>query len=182
MASVPTSSHGSSGAAGDETLLSTTTLGADGVFDVTGISGAYNDLRLVLVARGTRAAVNDFLQMRLNNDSGANYDSAWSINTVGTNSLGATSARMSGQWPAASALANGFALSEIFIPLYAGTAKLKVVRFTNTDPGSSAGTTPFQESGAVLWNSTAAITRVGFFGGTTANLLAGSQLRIYGVT
>lgn len=182
MASVPTSSHGSSGAAGDETLLSTTTLAVDGTFDVTGISGAYNDLRLVLIVRGTRAAaVNDFCQMRLNNDSGGNYDSEFVLNGTATNVFSATSGRLSASMPAATATANAFGMIELFIPAYAATAKLKVCRFLGSHP-LTIGSSDFTEQGMCVWNSTAAITRVGFFGGTTANLLTGSQLRIYGVT
>src|SRR4051812_35935410 len=74
MALSPTSSRtSSSGSAGALTLLSTTTLGADGPFDVSGISGAYNDLVLVMIARSTRVLTSDTPTMRVNNDSSAIY-------------------------------------------------------------------------------------------------------------
>ena len=45
----------SAGAAGAVTLLSTTTLAGLGTFDVSSISGSYNDLILVVVGRGNHA-------------------------------------------------------------------------------------------------------------------------------
>src|SRR4029077_3579725 len=62
----------SAGSAGALTLLSTTTLAAAGTIDVSGISGAYNDLVLVLIGRSNDSSAGN-PQWRFNNDSGGNY-------------------------------------------------------------------------------------------------------------
>ena len=160
-------------------LLSNTTLGADGTFDVQNIDQTYNDLVLMAIFRGTRAATVDFLQVRFNNDSGANYDGIWSTGGGTATSLGATSGRISGAMVAASGTAGDFFMAEMFIGGYASTTWRKTIFSTAAAP-VTAGVTIIPETATVWWNSTAAINRIGFFGGTTANLLAGSQLRIYG--
>lgn len=168
------------------TLLSTTTLGGAGTFDVSAISGAYNDLILVLIARGARVAqFTDEIQLRFNNDSGSSYSrenvSALSTTVAGVQSGTTTSILTAGGGiPAASAPANSFGVWEATVYGYASTTWLKALNyaaFDYADPGS--GSQVFIRGGGV-WISTAAITRVQIQGQTTANLVTGSQLRIYG--
>jgi hypothetical protein len=166
---------------GAYTLLSTNTLSVDGVFDITGISQSYNDLYMILIVRATRpAATAEFLQCRLNNDATASaYDGAFVDNAVAGTSLNATSGRISGAIPAASSAAGFFATCEISLPGYTSTLWNKAVYALNSCP-SVSGTTLVTETAAMVWKNTAAVNRVGFFGGNTANLLTGSVLRVYG--
>jgi hypothetical protein len=177
----PTSSRGSSGGAGSVTLLSTTTLAVDGVFDVASISQAYNDLVLVMNVRATRvASLFDTMQMRFNNDSGANY--LWQ--RLGVNGATVTGAGGGGATsfntvdvPAATATAGQFAQVELTIAGYTSATWQKT--FVGAAFGQNGTAQSIQQISGV-WASTAAVNRVGFFGVITANLLTGSVLRIYG--
>src|SRR4029077_16611860 len=61
------------GASGALTLLSTTTLSSNGTFDISSISGAYNDLIVVAIVRDSASASTDVVQMRFNNDTTSTY-------------------------------------------------------------------------------------------------------------
>lgn len=184
MALSPTSSR-SSGGATTLTLLSTTTLGAPGTIDVTGISSAYTDLLLVLIARGTRAAAADGLLMQLNGDAGANYD--YNVMEIIASSLSAspgnaqTSFFVGDGLPANSGVANSFSVTEITIAGYTSTTWLKTVN-ARYGADNTAATNKAVGISSGFWNSTAAVTRVTLFGQITANLATGSTLRIYGRT
>jgi hypothetical protein len=182
MSLSPTSSRGSSvGGAGALTLLSTTTLAVDGVYDVTGISQSYNDLIISMLVRGARLAAQfDALQMRFNNDSGANYNPQRIYAqgaTVTATGGGGSNAFTPANIPAATAPANQFAQVDITIGGYTNTA------FQRTFTAVTAGERDVSFTSEIvtgLWLSTAAVNRIGFFGSSTANLLAGTVLRIYG--
>lgn len=172
------------------TLLSTTNLASAGTFDVASISGAYNDLILVAITRGTRASFTDELQVRFNNDSGNNYyRQSLQFNgatTVTAAQSGATTAIATstngGGIPAASSPANSFGVYEATVFGYASTIWSKAMNyeaFDYADPGSAS---QVGIRGGGIWTSTAAINRVQVQGVTSANLVTGSQLRIYGRT
>ncbi len=171
------------GGSGALTLLSTTTLSSAGSFDVSSISGSYNDLILVAIVRGSFSGTNDTLNMRFNNDTGANY--AWQQlkATAGTASsvevLTGTSFQVE-KIPAGTSLANAFAVVEMTIYGYASTSWLKSAQWLSFEPiGTSTGNLVVLRNGG-MWNSTAAITRIQLLGVNAANLVTGSQLRIYG--
>jgi hypothetical protein len=175
---------GSSGAAGALTLLSTTTLASAGTFDVSGISGAYNDLVLVLIARGVASANQDTLTINFNNDTGANYQRGDIRESGGTTPSGAelhSGTNIALVYvPAATAPANAFGVLEMRIYGYASTVWLKSFNF-DLESLISGAAVPITRGGGT-WSSTSAITRVQIAGTTTANLAIGSQLRIYGRT
>lgn len=174
----------SAGAAGALTLLSTTTLAAPGTFDVSSISGAYNDLVLVMIARGTDTGNKDQPVLRFNNDSAANYYReqifiSGTASPVGSQSLTAAGANC-GYVPCAASPASLFGLLEVTIYGYASTTWKKTCKWTSWAPADITTGNLFLVPGGNLWNNTAAITRVQLLGGTTANFVTGSQLRIYG--
>ena len=176
---------GGSGGGGSVTLLSSTTLGADGTFDVSSISQAYNDLLLVFVGRGTRAAATDNLLLRLNNDStAANYDGqrlsgALAVAAANTQNLGAISGIVIGFAIGTTGTANRATSVECWLHGYSGTTFHKnALSLGFEDFSADAGRE--LDACAGTWLSTTAITRVQLQGQTTANLLSGSSLRIYG--
>lgn len=179
MSLSPASSRGSSGT-GSAALITSVTLGADGTFDVSGLSQAYNDLVLSLIVRGTRASTAEFLQLQLNADTGAHYDSA-TMNgaSVPATFFAQTSATLSSAMAAATASANQFSVFEIVIFGYASVAFNKTILSHSFNPITAGSSVVIEESGGI-WQSSAAVTRVTLFGGTTANLKAGSILRVYG--
>jgi hypothetical protein len=181
---VPTSSGGTSSTSSSAlTLISTTTLSGAGTFDVSGISGGFNDLILVMVARGSDVGVNDDVAVRLNNDSAANYYrqriTANAATITASEGIGQTS-MFAGMISAAGASASMFGLWELTIYGYASTSWLKVVEWRSFAPNATSTGGLNLRPGGALWNSTAAVTRVAVAGSNTANLLTGSQLRIYG--
>lgn len=171
---------------GSITLLHTVTLGASGAFDQSGISQAYNDLILVLIARSTRSAFSDDIQVRFNNDSGAaKYanENGWALsNTPQSGQTGATSGLRTGGGglPAASSPANSFGVWQATIFGYTSTAWLKSATwhgFNYADPGSGSQLALY---GGGVWLDTSAINRIQIQGVNVANVVTGSQLRIYG--
>ena len=165
-------------------LLSTTTLGANGTIDVTGIDQTYNDLVLELICRGAAAATVDTLGVQFNNDTGANYYSTYYYATNAANNPGGSFADTKG-WAAGIFTAN---------TATAGLATylaMEILGYTNTSwtknaiaqwgaADSLAAGHSYTGHSTVTWNNTAAINRVKFFGVSTANLIANSTLRIYG--
>jgi hypothetical protein len=170
------------GAAGAVTLLSTTTLGSNTTFDVSSISGSYNDLILILIGRSADTNV-DITQLRLNADTAANYyhernQISGSASTA-VETRGATSIQLR-ECPGTTDLASSFAVMEITLFGYASTTWKKAIHFRTFDMTATTASGMVATYGGALWNSTAAVTRVQLFGTNTANLLTGSQLRIYG--
>ncbi|TMQ03781.1 MAG: hypothetical protein E6J90_52350 [Deltaproteobacteria bacterium] len=173
------------GGGGAWTLLSTTNLGSAGTFDVSSISGAYNDLILVVIARGTDSGAADNICIRLNGDTAANYYRQTGTTTAasagGAQSQAANNVEMP-QAPAATATASSFGIFEITIPGYASTTWKKALQWNSFLLSSTTSGGMTEVHGGGFWNSTAAVTRVELFGKFTANFVTGSQLRIYGRT
>lgn len=181
--SVPIS--GSAGAGG-LILLYNQTLGANAASIDTGAGGiaaGHGALIIYIIARDVTAAQTVVsLVMRVNNDSGANYDYLWWRNSGGTlgsvSGFGATSAGI-GQMPGAAATAGYFSPFDMIIPAYDQTTAFKTgnVRWGPAEAAladSQVGGTTF------AWRSTAAITRLAIFSAGGSNLLAGSRMTIYG--
>ncbi len=165
-------------------LLSTTTLGSNGTIDVTSISGSYNDLILVLIARDSTASGATTPNLNINNDSGANYyheraPITGTAAVTGAEAAGGTAftfMRMTGN----SSTAGLFSTHEIVLYGYASTTWKKNAHaksFYATAAGSGGMNIMV---GAGFWNNSAAINRVTFTGTGGGNLLTASTLRIYG--
>jgi hypothetical protein len=172
------------GTAGALTLLSTTTLAAAGTFDVSSISGSYNDLVLVLIAREVGSGSGLIPALRLNNDSAGNYYSerlrATGSTASATESLGSTAMQI-GAVPGSSSIANAFGILEYTIFGYAATTWLKIVQLTAAHVDNITTGNIYVNRSTGLWNSTAAVNRVAV-AGAGGNFVTGSQLRIYGRT
>ena len=167
-------------AAGGDTVLSDTTLGADSAtMDFTGISQAYAHLRLLITAQTNRTGTPfDPIQARFNNDSGSNY---YGYSTLTGDKRGQTSIPISAATcPSGGATAGFLGQSTMILPFYTGSAyKTGVGNYGFSVSSGTAG-----NSGTIWleWISTAAINRITLvaenFG--TNLLLAGSRLIIYG--
>lgn len=173
---------------GSWTLLHTVTLGADtATIDQATISGSYNDLIVVLIARSANASAADTPLLRLNNDSGANYYYEWmrstSTTVQGAEGIATTSFNVGTNGvPANSATANLFSFHEFVIPGYASTTWSKVVRATSATFSNNATGVIFPLVMSGIWNSTSAVTRVTFSLNSAGNYKTGSTMRIYGRT
>ena len=174
------------GGSGAMTLLHTLTLGSAGTFDQSSISGSYNDLLLVLIARSSTTGVNDTPLLRFNNDSAANYLSQILQGTGSAASaynLGSATSIQLQPCNGGGGTAGFFTVYSITIPGYASTTWKKLLTAqVNYATGVASGNMIMVANGGV-WNSTAAITRVTItVTATPFTYVTGSQLRIYGVT
>jgi hypothetical protein len=165
-------------------LLSTTTLGSAGTFDITGISGAYNDLVIVAICRDTTSTGSAIPVIKLNNDAAGNYyTQRESITGTAAGTVAETQGGLGlqvGRFPGGTAGTNMFGTLELTLYGYASTTWLKPFHWQSFWPiTTSAGGLDVQYGGG-FWNNTAAINRVTLTGASAANLVAGSQLRIYG--
>jgi hypothetical protein len=173
----------SAGGGGAWTLLSTTTLASPGIFDVSSISQSYNDLILVLIARGADAGVNDHVLLILNN-TGSSYSIEY-FEVAGTATMSSTESASTtdirpGRVPAAGGNAGAFGVIEITLHGYASTTWHKPFIFQSAMSRAVTAGGQFFRAGGGRWANTAAINRVTLNGLTTANFATGSQLRIYG--
>jgi hypothetical protein len=168
--------------AGALVLLSTTTLGGAGIIDVAGIDQTYNDLVIMVVARGSRGLTNDSLSINFNNDATANYDQQGVYGTTSTangfSDEGTTVPIISDLIVASTAAAGLFGFCEIVVPGYTSTTWQKSA--IGTWGAFAVSGTHLSGVSTVFWRSTAAINRVQLFGTSSANLLTGSTCRVYG--
>lgn len=168
---------------GASVLLSTTTLGVDGTFDVSNISQGFTDLVLMLIARGTDAGATDNLYLRFNNDSGANYawqQTAYFGTTAAISDNASDTQIITAIAPAAGATASHFGMYQVTLTGYSSTSWVKRTMQPLTAYSGSGSAAAVANVG--VWRSTAAINRIQILGGSTANLKTASVLRIYGVT
>lgn len=167
------------GGGGLETVLSDTTLGVDGTFDVSSISGAYTHLRLLLHARSDAVATEDAIIMSFNNDTtNGNYLYAYMFSGNGGVSGGTVANRTVGFSPAASSPANRFGDYIIDIPLYAGSnLKNSIINGYSPDDTSENYTLQYSR----VWLSTSIIDRITIVPGSGTNFKADSRLTIIGI-
>jgi hypothetical protein len=163
-------------------MLYDSTLGASAAsFDVSSLPSGYKHLRIVLSGRSDRAAADDGVLIRFNNDSGANYDRTTTFSSAGASPTSAHATSQTELWfgdvAGASAAAGAIGMVVCDIPDYGGTTFWKMMKFL----AGTGGTTFFNEMGMGSWKSTSAINRVTIFPTTGPNFVAGTRLTIYGV-
>lgn len=131
---------------------------ASATIDFTGIAATWDELELIVRPRGDTAAVNTILSLRINNDSGANYDYGYDGLGV-SESVGATNIRL-GEIPAGTASAGAHGYYRCDIPNYSDASRLKNVLFRGgADWGTAAGNRAWYQ-GIGKWRSAAAINRL----------------------
>lgn len=142
------------------------------------ISQAYDDLLIMVSARSTRSAVPDEIKIRFN---GATDDSNLSNRRLGGSGSSTDSATQSSMTliiPGASATADTFGSSEIYISNYAGSAA-KSMSATSTTENNA--TESYIRATAGLWNITSSITSIGFTLQNGPNFKSGSSFYLYGI-
>ena len=161
------------------TPIGTTTVSGTSTTVVTfnSISGSYTDI--IIIANGTNGVATENVEMRLNNDSGANY----SRTILSGNGSSATSGRstsstqlrldVTGYW-------NTTNPSTTIIQLmnYSNSTTYKTVLVRSNNP--SVGV----DALVGLWRSTAAITRVDLYPTVASGdyFASGSTFTLYGIT
>lgn len=168
-----------------QVLISEQSPSATGTVTFSSIEAIYRDLYLVIRGRGTTAATTVSVAIRLNSDSGANYDrqrvsganaTASASSTVAATDLFALTTSL----PAASATADVAGAIDVTIFDYRGTTFQKAAKAVNN---VKFGTTTADLSTSVIsgyWRSTAAVTRVDVIL-SAGNFVSGSVVSLYGV-
>jgi hypothetical protein len=158
------------------------TLGADAASIDTGavIPAGYAVLEVWIVGRTAEAIVNSGVIIRVNGDSGINYDFERAGGASTT--VNATSATAGTSWSSSLHGANGEAgvagMIKFTIPGYAGTTFQKVGEMAESLNDSTAANQSVQMR-AIKWRSTAAITRVSVAPNSGSNLKAGTRLIVF---
>jgi hypothetical protein len=172
------------------TLIASSTVGSGGVssIDFTSIPSTYTDLKLVLSLRGNVATTDDYVNIRFNSSSGANYSNRY-LQGDGTASGSAQSGSFTAQTynyafqiNGANATASSFGNVELYIPNYLastgksslsfGAAESNVTVFNNRQIALNAG----------LWNQTAAITSINLSVGSSTLWVQYSTAYLYGIS
>lgn len=157
-------------------IVTDTLLGGDGPISFTSIPQTFTHLEILINLRDSTAATVVAINVRVNNDSGANYDQTLFDGGVATN----VAAQTSGRWgiaPGTTATAGVAAAGRLFIPDYRSTTYRKNLLGTM---GMADGTNPTYgyDVGNITWKNTAAITRVD---PTIVNAKAGSRATLVAI-
>lgn len=168
------SATGGGGGGGMTLIGSQTATGSESTLTVSSISTSYNNMRIVVYGS---SASNGQSIIRLNNDSGSNYD--WQEWNSGGTSGGASQSSIAACY--LSAFASTYAAQEIFdIAMYADTNFYKC--FFGTKPqvhDLSTDSNFYSVSIAGHYRSTSAISRVDWITGA-GTFRSGSKLMVYG--
>ena len=171
-----------SGASG-RVVLFDSTLGADAASIDTGANGiepGHNILTVYVYGRTTQVAVSSSISVRLNNDSGANYDQGFVGWVTGAVSGGGSVAQTSWllAFPGASMDAGSAGVVTFAIPSYDQTTLQKQTADLEA-LGSGTVNNNAIVSRSLRWRSATAISRLSVTAGS-GNLLAGTRLLILG--
>lgn len=174
---------GGGGSSGLVSLFDST-LGADSATIDTGAGGiaaGHVALLVCIIARTADAGANASLRVRLNNDSGANYDDS-AVYNVNATPNGRTDLAQTG-WSTTTHGDGGSAgypgVWRLDIPGYDQTTFWKVATMLAMTMDATAGNNVDIAMG-LGWRSTAAISRMAVTAASGANLKAGSRLLVYG--
>lgn len=159
--------------------------GSSATIDFTAIPATYDHLLIQGVGRLANAAVTANLQVILNNDAGANYNDN---NIKGNNNVLSGDENQTqneifiGQICAATATANRFSSSKIWIPYYKETDFFKALVYKGlTIPNDAVAATWENILGSGNWLSAVAINRVTLLNSAGGNFVTGTSYSLYGI-
>ena len=170
--------------------IATTTVGAGGTSTITfsSIPATYTHLQLRGIARTSAGGNSDFVVVRFNSDSGANYSRHAVVGSgAGTYTeaeANATNVRFD---PAAAsgATTSVFGVGVIDILDYANTSKYKTTRNLSGFDNNGVGTNPWDKGFIQLasgnWRSTSAVSTITLTSGNGGNFVQYTQFALYGI-
>jgi hypothetical protein len=158
--------------------IADTTLGSAAASIVfSSIAPDYAHLMLFLYGRSDTAATITTVHARLNGDAGANYD--WILPSPATETFGATGAVFA-DIAAATAGANLFGGSILFLPHYAGSTNNKVILALSGNKVGVVTGDLLMRIRAGFWRSSAAINSITLTP-TAGNFAAGARATLLGI-
>lgn len=163
------------------------TLGsAASAINLTSIPGGYGSLLLMLVLRSAVNATSDTLRLRMNSDSGSNYDAQRALlyhNAQFSTSEAMASAYM--QWAnvitGATATNGHFAVLNIWLHGYGVSSRPRPVMLDGALPLSASSGDLRAITGLGMWKNSAAAINALAISAAGGNLAAGSSYALYGV-
>jgi len=166
------------------TLISSQVLGSSAAsVTFSSIPSTYNDLKLVVSARGDSSSATGLIQMYLNNDSGTNYSFTYILG----NSSAASSTRYSSitvnnsiSFDEATSTTSTFGSSEIYIPNYNSTSSKPFFNINVTENNSSAADSADIKAVASLYSGTSGISSITLLTASN-NFVANSSFYLYGI-
>lgn len=167
------------------TIATTELSAAASTIDFQSIPSTFRHLLLTGALRTDLAGTTDTVLLRINNDSGANYDYlhagiAHSASVVTAEGLAATSARIVAA-PGATAPANTFNAFEVVLPDYLEATQLHAWSFRGgLLVAATTGNIAVQQ-GTGRFRTAGAITRLTLLPGTGTNFAAGSYVSLQGI-
>ena len=164
-----------------ESIASATGTGSSGTITFSSIPATYSHLQIRCNARTDAGFSSDFIQFRINSDSGANYtyhglegDGSAASAFAGTGETVALGTTITG----ASASANIMGSAIIDFIDYATTTKYKTVRHFGGTDRNGTGATRLQSN---LWLNTSAISTITITSFRSANWTTSSTFALYGI-
>jgi hypothetical protein len=163
--------------------ISTYTVGSGGIPSVTflNIPQNYTDLVIKISARTNFAGISDYIYMSLNGNTSNNYYLKIEGNgsTVGSYSgSGQTNSTNIGTANGATATANTFGNSEIYIPNYTSSSAKSASNEGVAENNATAGLNELQ---SYLNTGTSAITSIALAPGNGPNFVQHSTFHLYGI-
>ena len=166
------------------TLISSQVLGsAVSTVTFSSIPNTYNDLKLMISARGDAASATGQIQMRLNNDTGTNYSYTYILG----NSAAASSARSTSNtadtsiiFDEATSTAPTFGSSEIYIPNYNSTSSKPFFGIHVTENNSNSADQADVKAVASLYSGASGISSITLTS-SSGNFIANSSFYLYGI-
>ena len=164
--------------------IATTTVGSGGqaTISFTSIPSTFKHLQIRILARSNYAVqLQDYLKLRYNSDTGANY-SVHNLFGDGSTTTAQGFASQNENWiqriSAAGATASAFGVAVVDILDYADTSKYKTMRNLGGVDNNGSGRV-YLTSGS--WQNTAAINRIDITAGDGSSLDQHSSFALYGI-
>ena len=163
------------------TLISRTTLTTTAAsVTFNSIPQTFQTLKLVVSARANYAAVNEYVWVRFNNDSGNNYTRRTILgDATNVASSTATQAGMATLVAGTNATANTFGNFEQLIPNYSLSSNKAV---SSDEVSENNATLSYQILQALIWQNTSAVTSISFTPVNAPTFVANSTFSLYGIS
>ena len=146
----------------------------------TNIPSTYKHLQIRVFARSTRADVQEYMNVRLNSDSGANYSYHY-LEGAGSTPISGSATSINQAYSSyitgANANTSVFGMNIIDILDYANTNKNKTFRFLGGFDNNGSGRIALMSD---LWMNTNAVTSITFTP-SSGNFVEYSQFALYGI-
>jgi hypothetical protein len=164
-----------------ESIASATGTGSSSTITFSSIPATYKHLQLRCTARSSSGLSTEYILIRLNNDTTANY-TYHGVEGSGTaaSAFGATgeTSGFGTEVTGAGASANIMGSAIIDIIDYASTTKYKTVRHFGGDDKNGSGLIGIRSN---LWLDTSAINRIDIISFRSANWTTASTFALYGI-